>query len=167
MPTVRKRWQINKTLKKLEKLCTASNKAFLCISSRIVTFFLIEQSYVAKTSCKMSAKHLRFSWWHINYPCGQNNKIFCFHRVGVNIFSVLAARRITNPSNAEDESRTEEWDSGYLCPSTHFLACLVTMLRGGVTGRLPLGFFFSAGFKIYKKEYTELIMLSAAASDYY
>lgn len=32
----------------------------------------------------------------------------------------------------------------------HFLACLVTMLRGGVTGRLPLGFFFSAGFKICK-----------------
>lgn len=68
MPTVRKRWQINKTLKKREKLCTASNKAFLCISSRIVTFFLIEQSYVAKTSCKMSAKHLRFSWWHITLP---------------------------------------------------------------------------------------------------
>lgn len=34
--------------------------------------------------------------------------------------------------------------------SAHFLACLVTMLRGGVTGRLPLGFFFSAGFKICK-----------------
>lgn len=53
---------------KWQKLCTASNKAFLCISSRIVTLFLIEQSYVAKTSCKMSAKHLRFSRWHVNLP---------------------------------------------------------------------------------------------------
>lgn len=46
--------------KKKTKTCTASNKAFLCISSCVVTFFLIEQSYVAKTSCKWSAKHLRF-----------------------------------------------------------------------------------------------------------
>lgn len=90
--------------KKWKKLCTASNKAFLCISSHIVTFFLIEQSYVAKTSCKMSAKHLRFSWWHIN-SCGQNNQIFCFHRVGVNIFSVLAAWRTIDAFDAEDESR--------------------------------------------------------------
>lgn len=42
--------------RKLEKLCTASNKAFLCISSCVVVvvvFVLIQQSYVAKTSCKM------------------------------------------------------------------------------------------------------------------
>lgn len=30
----------------------------------------------------------------------------------------------------------------------HFFACFVIMPRGGVTGRLALGFFFSAGFKI-------------------
>lgn len=52
------------------------------------------------------------------------------------------------------KAETEEWHPNQLAPlscHTHFLACLVTMLRGGVTGRLPLGFFFSAGFKIYKK----------------
>lgn len=49
------------------------------------------------------------------------------------------------------KSRTKERDSPHLFPP-HFLACLVTMLRGGVTGRLPLGFFFSAGFKIYMKK---------------
>lgn len=44
---------------------------------------------------------------------------------------------------------------------THFLACLVTMFRGGVTGRLPLGFFFSAGFKICK---TTLAKMRSARS---
>lgn len=88
------------------------------------------------------------------YPCGQNSRILCFHRVGVNIFSVLAARRTADPSGAEDESRYRSDTDRPPSPSpnihTHFLACLVTMLRGGVTGRLPLGFFFSAGFKICK-----------------
>lgn len=55
------RTKMNKDMKQGNKRCTASNKAFLCRRSRIVTFFLIEQSCVAKTSCKMSAKHLRFS----------------------------------------------------------------------------------------------------------
>lgn len=32
--------------------------------------------------------------------------------------------------------------------SDYFFACFVIMPLGGVTGRLELGFFFSAGFKI-------------------
>lgn len=62
-------------------------------------------------------------------------------------------------TKAEQRSETPA-----ICPPAHFLACLVTMLRGGVTGRLPLGFFFSAGFKIYKKEYRGLEMLNKIAS---
>lgn len=55
-----------------KKLCTASNKAFLCISSHIITFFLIEQSYVAKTSCKMECKTPEVFHGDISiYPCGQ------------------------------------------------------------------------------------------------
>lgn len=76
----------------MEQLCTASNKAFLCISSHIVIFFLIEQSYVAKTSCKMECKTPEvFMVTYQFTPVDKTTKIFCFHRVGVDIFSVLAA----------------------------------------------------------------------------
>lgn len=54
--------------KKEEMLCTASNKAFLCRSSRIITFSWFNSHMWQKTSCKMSAKHLRLSWWPINLP---------------------------------------------------------------------------------------------------
>lgn len=37
------------------------------------------------------------------------------------------------------------------CQSDYFLACFVIMPLGGVTGLLELGFFFSAGFKIWKE----------------
>lgn len=135
-------------------MCTASNKAFLCISSNLVTFFLIEQSYVAKTSCKMSAKHLRFSWWHINLPLWtkQPNILLSSCRSEY-IFSIGSMKDDWSFKcrRRKQKQRSDTPISWPLSCHTHFLACLVTMLRGGVTGRLPLGFFFSAGFKIYKK----------------
>lgn len=101
-----------------------------------------------KTSCKMSAKHLRFSWWHINLPLWtkQPNILLSSCRSEY-IFSIGSMK--------DDRSfKCRRWKQNRgvtLSHHTHFLACLVTMLRGGVTGRLPLGFFFSAGFKIYKR----------------
>lgn len=141
-------------------MCTASNKAFLCISSRIVTFFLIEQSCVAKTSCKMSAKHLRFSRDVINLPLWtkQLNLLLSSCRSEY-IFSIGSTKDGQSfwcrQRKQKQRSDTDHPPSPNI--HTHFLACLVTMLRGGVTGRLPLGFFFSAGFKICK---TQLGMLN-------
>lgn len=109
----KKRRQRNKTWTKLEKLCTASNKAFLCISSRIVTFFLIEQSYVAKTSCKMGVQNTWGFHGDISiYPCGQNNKniLLSSSRSGY-LFSIGSMK--DNPSNAEEQSRTKKSESGH------------------------------------------------------
>lgn len=144
--TMIKEYDMNETGK---KLCTASNKAFLCISSHIVTFFLIEQSYVAKTSCKMGVQNTWGFHGDISiYPCGQNNKnILLSSKRSEYLFSIGSMK--DNPSLKC--RRTEQNKEVRVWPPLHFLACLVTMLRGGVTGRLPLGFFFSAGFKIYTR----------------
>lgn len=48
-------------MEKWKNCAQLQTKAFLCTSSRIVTFSWLNSHYVAKTSCKWSAKHLRFS----------------------------------------------------------------------------------------------------------
>lgn len=119
--------------------------------------FTIKQSYVANTSCKMGVQNTwGLSWWHINFtPVDKTTKIVCFHHVGVDIFFSIACIKDTRSSRCrkwKQRKRVELWPLTLSTSASHFLACLVTMFRGGVTGRLPLGFFFSAGFKIYKRK---------------
>lgn len=138
---------------KLEKLCTASNKAFLCINSHIVTFSWLNSHMWQRLAAKWSAKHLRFSWWHINLPLWtkQQNILLSSGRSGY-LFSIGSMKdKQSLKCRRRKQSGREKLRSFAPDPSPHFLACLVTMLRGGVTGRLPFGFFFSAGFKIYRK----------------
>ncbi|KAK1787652.1 hypothetical protein P4O66_016141, partial [Electrophorus voltai] len=64
--------------------------------------------------------------WCVQYPTNEETQI------------------LRQPGKKKDESKMA---AKALATSPHFF-CLVTMLRGGVTGRLELGFFFSAGFRI-------------------
>lgn len=101
--------------------------------------------------------------------CGQNNNIFCFQRVGVYIFTVLATWRLTNPSNAKDKRRTVVTA---LHPAHTLFLCLLgdhvarRSDRTAAVGLLLLGRFqdlFVEYRKKYEGEYVIINRLSLAS----
>lgn len=115
-----------------------------------------------ETSCKMSAKHLRLSWRRISSPPApptnplapqwtkQPNILLLIVKEWIRLLQCWLWPKKEGPSFTHNAPEREELER--MVPPPHFLACLVTMLRGGVTGRLPLGFFFSAGLRICNRE---------------
>lgn len=75
--------------------------------------------------------------------------------------AVIKWRRARQVYPGKLTSTSQFKKKGYVCYVTspnqavssdiYFFACFVIIPRGGVTGLVALGFFFSAGFKIWKE----------------